>query len=69
MNLITQRGDRVLNLSKFDYLAVDDNEILAYRGADYTVIGVYKDKDDAIEEFSSIIAALSREDSKVIRMR
>lgn len=69
MNLITQRGDRVLNLSKFDYLEVDDNEILAYRGANYMVIGVYGDKNDAIEEFSSIIAALSREDSKVIRMR
>lgn len=69
MYLQTQNVKKLVNLSRYDYLALDGKDILAYRGSKYVILGTYEDEESALNEFCSLIAVLSKENGlNVVKM-
>lgn len=59
MYLQTQKGYKLINLDRYDYLGVDENQILAYQGEKYVILGEYEDFESAINELCSVMAVCS----------
>ena len=69
MYLQTQSGTKLLNLDLYDRIIVDCDQILAYQGERYIILGEYADTELAMAEFCSIVSVLSRKDRyNVIKM-
>ena len=69
MHVKTKDGRRIVNLDRIDYIELDGDTILAYRGDKHVILGIYADEELALTEFSSLMAVMSRKDKfNVIEM-
>lgn len=64
MHILTQKGNKCLNLGRYDLLEVDGTEILAWKDGKYTIIGTYDDVKTANNEFERIL-----EELEVVRIK